>query len=51
MGSKLFGIGVIVIWGVIIADILTHPAGTQQAANGVAAILKPTYNALLGKAS
>lgn len=48
MGSKLFGVFTIVIFGVIIADVLAHPSGTTSAANGVANILKPTYNSLLG---
>lgn len=41
----------LVVTGVIIANILIHPAGTQAAANGVTSILKPTYNALLGSPS
>lgn len=48
MGSKIFAGFVLVIYGVIIADVLTHPDGTKVAANGVAGILKPTYNSLLG---
>lgn len=37
-----------VIGGVILADILIHPAGSQAAGNAAATIAKPTYNALLG---
>lgn len=37
-----------VITGIIIADILTHPAGSQAAGNAASTIAKPTYNALLG---
>ncbi|MGH7484001.1 MAG: hypothetical protein ACREMY_00170 [bacterium] len=48
MGSKIAGAFTLVVIGVIIADILIHPTGTQQAANGVAGILTPTYSALLG---
>lgn len=40
-----------VIMGVILADIWTHPNGTNAAANGVVNIEKPTYNALLGQTS
>jgi hypothetical protein len=40
-----------VIGGVIIADILIHPTGTQAAANAASTIAKPTYNALLGTPS
>lgn len=48
MGAKLAAAFALVVTGVIIADILIHPAGTTAAANGVAGILNPTYNALLG---
>lgn len=37
-----------VISGIILADILTHPTGSQAAANAAATVAKPTYNALLG---
>lgn len=42
---------VLVIYGVIVADLETHPAGTTAAANGVVAIEKPGLNALLGSTS
>ena len=48
MGSKFFAAFTLVIAGVIVADILTHPDGTAAAANGLANVLKPTYNAVLG---
>lgn len=48
MGAKLAAGFALVVSGVIIADILIHPQGTQAAANGIAAILTPTYGALLG---
>lgn len=48
MGAKLAGAFTLVVIGVIIADILIHPEGTQAAANGVTNILTPTYSALLG---
>lgn len=37
--------------GIILADILIHPAGTQAAANAASTIAKPTYNAMLGVSS
>jgi len=40
-----------IITGVIIANILTHPVGTQAAANSIATVAKPTLNALLGQTS
>lgn len=48
MGARIAAAFTLVVTGVIIADILTHPQGTQTAANGVAGILIPTYTALLG---
>lgn len=47
-GSKIAAAFSLVVVGIIIADILIHPTGTQTAANGVSTILTPTYNALLG---
>lgn len=48
MGARIAAAFTLIITGVIIADILIHPEGTQAASNGVAGILKPSYNALLG---
>lgn len=44
----LLGLGVV---GVIIADFLIHPNGTNAAANGIVSIEKPGLNALLGSTS
>lgn len=41
----------LVVVGVIIADFLIHPAGTQAAANGLVNIEKVGSNALLGQTS
>lgn len=41
----------LVIMGIIAADVLRNPKGTQAASNGVVSILKPSYNALLGATS
>lgn len=49
MGAKVAAAFGLVVMGVIVADILIHPQGTQAAANGIASILTPTYGALLGK--
>jgi len=48
LGAKIAAAFTLVVVGIIIADVLIHPTGTQQAANGVASILTPTYSALLG---
>lgn len=48
MGSKIFGALTLVLVGGIIADILAHPPGTTAAANGIATVLKPSFNTVLG---
>jgi hypothetical protein len=40
-----------VIFGLIIADIWTHPAGTNAAGKAVIALEKNTGNQLIGKAA
>jgi hypothetical protein len=40
-----------VVTGIVIADLIVNYTGTAAAANGVVAIEKPTFNALLGKSS
>ena len=46
--SKFIGIVSLVIGGVIVADILIHPAGTAAASQGITNISRPAFNALLG---
>jgi flagellar motor component MotA len=48
MGSRVAAAFTLVVIGIIVADILTHPEGTKAAANGLSSILTPTYSALLG---
>jgi hypothetical protein len=49
--SSGWGLAGLVIMGIIFADIIANPSGTSAASNGVVSILKPSYNALLGKTS
>lgn len=49
--TTMIGLAGLVIVGVIIADVLLHPAGTSAAATGMTTVLDPTYNALLGTTS
>lgn len=51
MGARIAAAFSAVVAGIIIADILIHPQGTKAAADGVATVLRPTYNALLGATS
>lgn len=51
MISKILLAFTAVVGGIMFADVLKNPAGTTAATTGVANILKPTYNALLGQPS
>jgi hypothetical protein len=46
--SRFWSLAALVVGGIMLADILTHPRGTQAAANGLASIVTPTESALLG---
>ena len=48
--TSLLGLAGLVVVGIIIADFLIHPAGTQAAANGLVNVTKPAEGALLGTA-
>ena len=48
MIGRIASIGALVIGGIILADILTHPTGTAAAAKGISTITTPAYAALLG---
>lgn len=41
----------VVVFGIIVADIWTHPAGTRAAGNTLISVEKNTGNQLLGKAA
>ncbi len=47
--SKWMSVVVLVIGGIIVADIIIHPTGTRAAAGGISGIENPAFNALLGK--
>jgi len=49
--TSVIGVIGLVVVGVIVADFLTHPTGTNAAANGIVSIEKPGLNALLGSTS
>jgi hypothetical protein len=48
MVGRIAAIASLVVIGVIVADILTHPAGTNAASAGIIGIERPALNALLG---
>jgi hypothetical protein len=45
--ARFVSIAVLIIAGVIVADIITHPAGTAAASSGLASIEKKNFNSLL----
>jgi hypothetical protein len=49
--AKIFGIAALIVGGIIIADVLTHPTGTTAAGNAVVGFQKTAGNQLLGIAA
>lgn len=47
--AKFIGIGALVVWGLIIADVLRNPGGTQAASSGAVNIETPVISGLVGK--
>ena len=47
--TTLIALAGLVVVGVIIADLVTHPKGTTAAANGINNIAKTSVSGLLGK--
>jgi|GEM_PF-2152627 len=47
--TTFIGLAGLVVVGIIIADMLAHPAGVTATANGTVNLLTPTYGALLGQ--
>ena len=48
--SRIASVVTLIVIGVVVADILTHPAGVKAASSGFSGIEKPALNALLGRA-
>jgi hypothetical protein len=48
-GGKIAAIAMLIIAGAIIADVLTHPAGTAAAGNGLANLWTPSLQAVAGQ--
>lgn len=46
--SKFWGLAALVVTGIIIADLMTHPTGTKTAFNGVTGLEGNVGNQLLG---
>lgn len=48
-GTGITGVILAVIFGLIVADVLIHPAGTKAAGGEIVALEKNTGNQLLGR--
>ena len=49
--AKVFSFGALIVGGIIVADILTHPPGTTAAGNAIIGFQKTAGNQLLGVAA
>jgi hypothetical protein len=49
--TSLLGLGALIVMGIIIADFLTHPAGTQALGQSLTNFQKTSGNQLLGVAA
>ena len=48
--SNIFSIAALVVGGIIVADILTHPTGTAAASSGINTLVGSSISGLLGVA-
>lgn len=48
--SKVLSIGTLIVIGIIVADILTHPTGTAAASSGLNSLWSTSVGGLLGSA-
>ncbi len=49
MGAKVLNLFVIIAAGVMLADMIAKPAGTNAFFNGIGGIWKTSVNGMLGK--
>lgn len=47
--ARLFSLAALIVGGLIVADILIHPAGTQAASAGFVGVETPVVHGLLGQ--
>ena len=48
--ARVFALGSLVVLGLMLADVLTHPAGTGTLVKGAEGLSRQTGNQLLGHA-
>ncbi len=51
MGAQVINLFVIIVGGIMLANLIANPAGTKAFFNGVGGIWKVSVNGLLGKPS
>lgn len=51
MVARFFALATLVVAGVMLADLVVHPQGTQVLANAFVTVQKTASNALLGQTS
>jgi hypothetical protein len=49
MGAKLVNLFVIIAGGVMLADLVANPSGTNALFNGMGGVWKTSVNGMLGK--
>lgn len=49
MGAKLINLFVIIAAGVMLADLIANPSGTNALFNGLGGVWKTSVNGMLGK--
>lgn len=49
--TTFFGLGALVVMGLIVGDFLTHPQGTTALGNSITSFQKTSGNQLLGVAA
>ena len=49
MGGRIVGIGVLIVFGAIIADLVLHPTGTGILINGISGLWKSGLQAAGGQ--
>ena len=46
--ARFFSLAALIVGGLVVADILLHPAGVQAASSGATALETPVIHGLLG---
>ena len=47
--GKFVSLGALIVMGLIVADIITHPTGTAAASHGLSGLESPVVTGLVGR--